>query len=66
MAKLEPFVLGMLANFDALPLDRVHNMLKMFASDPPYDKSMEQLAAFMGSLVADEKLALDGGMYRKR
>ena len=52
----------MLANFDALPLDRVHNMLKMFASDPPYDKSMEQLAAFMGSLVADEKLALDGGM----
>ena len=29
MARLEPFVMGMLANFDALPLDRVHNMLKV-------------------------------------
>ena len=66
MARLEPFILGMLANFDALPLDRVHNMLKMFASDPPYDNTMEQLAAFLGRLVADEKLALEGGMYRKR
>ena len=66
MAKLEPFVLGMLANFDALPLDRVHNMLKMFVADPPYDKTIEQLAGLMGRLVADEKLALEGGMYRKR
>lgn len=28
MAKFEPFILGMLTNFDALPLDRIHNMLK--------------------------------------
>ena len=40
--------------------------LQMFASDPPYDKSVEQLAAFLGRLVGDEKLALDGGMYRRR
>ena len=66
MAKYEPFVMGMLTNFDALPLDRVHNMLKMFVSDPPYDKSLEQLGAYMARLVADEKLSLDGGMYRKR
>ena len=50
----------------AVPLDRVHNMLKMFASDPPYDKSLEQLGAYMGRLVADEKLSLEGGTYRKR
>lgn len=123
MAKYEPFVMGMLANFDALPLDRIHNMLKvravtklsaqqlhartlwpwlacktcegmtcegikvrllavlgashlappvllsrvqMFASDPPYDKSIEQLGAFMSSMVAAEKIALEGGQYRKR
>ena len=58
--------MGMLTNFDALPLDRVHNMLKMFVSDPPYDKSLEQLGAYMAQLVADEKLSLDGGTYRKR
>lgn len=29
MSKYEPFVMGMLTNFDALPLDRVHNMLKV-------------------------------------
>lgn len=50
----------------AVPLDRVHNMLKMFASDPPYDKSLEQLGAYMARLVADEKLSLEGGTYRKR
>ena len=66
MAKLEPFIMGMLTNFDALPLDRVHNMLKMFVSDPPYDKTLEQLGAYMARLVADEKLSLDGGTYRKR
>lgn len=49
-----------------MPLDRVHNMLKMFASDPPYDKSLEQLGAYMARLVADEKLSLEGGTYRKR
>ncbi|KAI7840711.1 hypothetical protein COHA_005527 [Chlorella ohadii] len=57
MAAYEPFIMGMLTNFDALPLDRVHNMLKMFASDPPYDKSLEQLGAYMSRLVADEKLS---------
>jgi anaphase-promoting complex subunit 2 len=66
MAAYEPFIMGMLTNFDALPLDRVHNMLKMFVSDPPYDKSLEQLGAYMGRLVGEEKLSLDGGTYRKR
>lgn len=29
----EKYILGMLTNFDSLPLDRIHNMLKMFVSD---------------------------------
>jgi len=29
----EKYILGMLSNFDSLPLDRIHNMLKMFVSD---------------------------------
>ena len=29
MRGLEPFIMGMLTNFDALPLDRIHNMLKV-------------------------------------
>lgn len=66
MGPYEPFIMGMLTNFDALPLDRVHNMLKMFAADPPYDKGLEQLGAYMARLVAEEKLALEGGTYRKR
>lgn len=66
LAAYEPFILGMLTNFDALPADRIHNMLKMFAADPPYDASLEALAAYMGRLVAEEKLALEGGLYRKR
>lgn len=67
MAVYETYIMGMLTNFDAgLPLDRVHNMLKMFVVDPPYDKSAEQLSAFLGRLVADEKLVLQGDLFRKR
>lgn len=38
----------------------------MFVSDPPYDRTAAQLEAFLGSLVAQEKLTLDGGIYRRR
>ncbi len=31
----EQFVFGMLRNFRSLPLDRIHNMLKMFVVDCP-------------------------------
>ena len=43
----EQYVIGMLTNFPSLPLDRIHNMLKMFVSEPPYDRTSEQLAAFL-------------------
>jgi anaphase-promoting complex subunit 2 len=66
MARLETFVLGMLTNLDALPLERIHNFLKMFACDPPYDRSAEQLEAYLMTLVREDKLSLEGGLFRKR
>lgn len=67
MAVYETYIMGMLTNFDAgMPLDRIHNMLKMFVVDPPYDKPADQLSAFLGRLVADEKLVMQGDLFRKR
>ena len=62
----EQYVLGMLVNFDNLPLERIHNMLRMFVADPPYDKSIHQLERFLGRLVLEEKLSSEGGVYRRR
>ena len=66
MKVYEQYVIGMLTNFPSLPPDRIHNMLKMFVQDPPYDRSLEQLEAFLGQLVAEDKLALEGNQYSKR
>jgi len=64
MAVYESYVVGMLTNFKSLPLERIHNMLKMFVVDPPYDKSAQQLSTFLGRLCARDKLELRDGSYR--
>lgn len=46
-----------------LPLDRVHNMLKMFVTEPPYNKKIQELQAILDKLVAAEKLEVEGGNY---
>jgi hypothetical protein len=46
-AVIVSYVVGMLTNFKTLPLDRIHNMLKMFVSDPPYTKSLPELRAIL-------------------
>ncbi|CAK9234248.1 unnamed protein product [Sphagnum troendelagicum] len=66
MSVYESYVVGMLTNFDSLPLDRIHNMLKMFVSDPPYDKTLQQLQGFLGRLISEEKLEVRDGLYRRR
>ncbi|KAG6547269.1 hypothetical protein Mapa_011205 [Marchantia paleacea] len=66
MSVFESYVVGMLTNFESLPLDRIHNMLKMFVSDPPYDKSLPQLQGFLARLVSEEKLEFREGSYRRR
>ncbi len=48
---LEPFIVGMLTNFDGLPLERIHNMLKMFVTDPPYDRGIDDLSRLLESMV---------------
>lgn len=63
----ESYIMGMLTNFDeGLPLDRIHNMLKMFVVEPVYDKSAEQLSAFLMKLTGEEKLQLAGTLFRKK
>jgi hypothetical protein len=48
-----------------MPLDRIHNTLRMFAamSDYPYDKSQIETARFLGELCRAEKLEVADGVY---
>ena len=65
MGTYESYVMGMLTNFDeGLPLDRIHNMLKIFVVEPAYDKTAEQLSAYLMKLVADERLQLFGSLFK--
>ncbi|KAJ8774682.1 hypothetical protein K2173_017128 [Erythroxylum novogranatense] len=64
MTIYEKFIMGMLTNFSSMPLDRIHNTLKMFCvADPTYDKSLQQLQSFLSGLVSEEKLEMRDGMY---
>ncbi len=61
----ESYIVGMLRNFNSLPLDRIHNMLKMFvaAGEHKYDKEITSLEQFLDHLCNEEKLESDGMMY---
>ena len=50
--------IGMLSNFRTLPVDRIHNMLKMFVNsdEHKYDKTMDQLEGFLDALANEGKL----------
>ena len=62
MKVFEQYIVGMLTNLGALPLLRIHNMLKMFASGE-YDKNPDELLHFLNELVDAGKLEHIGGMY---
>ena len=63
----ESYIMGMLTNFDdGLPLERIHNMLKMFVTEPAYDRTAEQLATFLGKLTSEEKLQVVGNFFKKK
>lgn len=64
MAVYETFIMAMLQNLKALPLDRIHGMLQMVVRTPPYDKTQSQLAGFLAKLVDDEKIELHAGLYK--
>ena len=50
---------------ESLPLQKIHNMLKMFVLEPVYDKTIAELETFLAKLVNDGKLTFDGLVYRK-
>ena len=66
----EQYVVGMLTNLESLPLDRIHNMLKMFVpadnGDGGYDRTEQELQRFLNRMVEDGKLELAGGQYKIR
>jgi anaphase-promoting complex subunit 2 len=66
MKVYESYVMGMVTNLESLPLEKIHNMLKMFVLEPVYDKTIEELEAFLAKLVNDGKLTFDGLVYRKK
>lgn len=62
MKVFEQYIMGMLTNLGALPLQRIHNMLKMFASGE-YDKTTDELLHFLNELVDAGKLEHICGVY---
>lgn len=63
MAVYVTFILAMLRNLKALPLDRIHDMLGRFCKAPAYDKTQSQLATFLAKLCDEEKIVLKAGSY---
>lgn len=59
------YIVGMLTNLDSLPLERIHQMLKMFASQGPgFEVSLEELKSFLQLKVREQKLLHTGGTYQ--
>ncbi|KAK1939949.1 Anaphase-promoting complex subunit 2 [Phytophthora citrophthora] len=63
---LETYIVGMLANFGSLTIQRIHNMLSTFARSgaQPYTKTISGLSVVLGKLVTKGKLELVGGQYQ--
>ncbi|KAI5734325.1 hypothetical protein M8J77_005131 [Diaphorina citri] len=61
------YIVGMLTNLDGLPLERIHQMLKMFASQGPpssMECSLQELRKFLDRKVHEHKLLFSGSYYR--
>ncbi len=67
MSPFENYIHGMLTSYKQLPLDRLHSMLKLFVISPKYERSVDQLAAYLAFLVSEGKVALDptSNMYKR-
>lgn len=58
------YIVGMLTNLDSMQLERIHQMLKMFASHGPgVEFSQEELKNFLQRKVREHKLIFAGGVY---
>ncbi|ORY77821.1 hypothetical protein BCR37DRAFT_350724, partial [Protomyces lactucae-debilis] len=56
------FIVGMLTNVGALPLERIQSMLGMFA--PSYDRPAEELGTFLAKKMREGAVQLKGGQYK--
>jgi len=61
--KVQSYVTGMLNVHGTAPLDRIHNMLRMFVSEPPYDRSIDELREYLGTLVEKDVLDCSNDTY---
>lgn len=58
------YIVGMLTNLDSMSLERIHQMLKLFASQAPgFEFSIEELKAFLQKKVREHKLNYVHGAY---
>ena len=67
LSTYESYVLNMLSNLGQLPLERIHNMLKMFVtgSDHNYNMTPQQLSQFLQQICKKEKIEYGAdGMYK--
>lgn len=59
------YILGMLTNLDSMPLERIHTMLKMFASQAHgFEFSQDELKNFLQRKVREHKLIFAYGSYQ--
>ncbi|KFB48040.1 AGAP005048-PA-like protein [Anopheles sinensis] len=56
------YIEAMLTNLDSLPLDRIHQMLKLFASQ--VDFTQDELKSILQRKVREHKLVYAGGVYQ--
>ena len=55
----------MLTNLDSLPLDRIHQMLKLFASHGGgIEFTQDELKNFLQRKIREHKLMYTGGVYQ--
>ncbi|XP_059613916.1 anaphase-promoting complex subunit 2 [Phlebotomus argentipes] len=58
------YIVGMLTNLDSLPIERIHQMLKMFASNEKgVEFSLEELKRFLQTKVREHQLIFASGVY---
>lgn len=59
------YILGMLTNLDSMTLERIHQMLKLFASQGPgFEFSQDELKSFLQRKVREHKLVYVYGVYQ--
>ncbi|XP_034109479.1 anaphase-promoting complex subunit 2 [Drosophila nasuta] len=59
------YIVGMLTNLDSMPIDRIHQMLKLFASNGGgVEFTQDELKHFLQRKVREHKLLFSGGVYQ--